>query len=137
MGTALVCIQTVKEIEAQSSEVTAPLLIVHGELDVVTDPEGSRRLYETAASTDKTLHIYPGMWHQLIGEPPENVDKVFGEIYAWLDTHASQTSWYAASSFRSFHFTASKMPLMVFLNQGLDMKFLAQITMGRSNMFWS
>ncbi|CAM6047489.1 unnamed protein product [Sphagnum compactum] len=92
MGTALVCIQTVKEIEARSSEVTAPLLIVHGELDVVTDPEGSRRLYETAASTDKTLRIYPGMWHQLIGEPPENVDKVFGEIYAWLDTHASQTS---------------------------------------------
>jgi hypothetical protein len=29
------------------------------------------------------------------------------------------------------------MPLMVFLNQGLDMKFLAQMTMRRSNMFWS
>ncbi len=55
MGTALVCIQTVKEIEAQSSEVTAPLLIVHGELDVVTDPEGSRRLYETARKRRQSI----------------------------------------------------------------------------------
>ena len=57
-----------------------PFFILHCEADTVTDPEVSRALYERAASTDKTIKLYPGMWHGLTaGEPDENVELVFSE----------------------------------------------------------
>jgi caffeoylshikimate esterase len=63
-----------------------PFFILHGEADTVTDPEVSRALYQRAASADKTIKLYPGMWHGLTaGEPDENVDLVFSDIVAWLD----------------------------------------------------
>lgn len=67
-------------------QVSMPFFILHGEADTVTDPEVSRALYERAASTDKTIKLYPGMWHGLTaGEPDENVELVFSDIVAWLD----------------------------------------------------
>lgn len=52
----------------------------------MTDPEVSRALYERASSTDKTMKLYPGMWHGLTsGEPDKNIDAVFTDIIAWLD----------------------------------------------------
>lgn len=78
-----------KEIESRASEVTAPLLILHGDHDVVCDPDGSKMLHKNAGSKDKTLHLYPGMWHQLVGEPAEGVEQVFGDMFAWLEDHLS------------------------------------------------
>lgn len=70
-----------------------PFLVLHGEEDRVTDPKASELLYESASSTDKTLKLYPGMWHTLIsGEPPENIELVFADIVGWLDEHVCQGS---------------------------------------------
>ncbi|EFJ06411.1 hypothetical protein SELMODRAFT_186777 [Selaginella moellendorffii] len=88
-GTALELLRVVRELDERFPEVTLPLLVIHGELDVVTDPEGSKALYDRCSSKDKTLRIYQGMWHQLAGEPPENLEKVFGEVYSWLEDHAA------------------------------------------------
>lgn len=67
-------------------QVSLPFLVVHGGDDIVTDPSVSRLLYETASSEDKTLKLYPGMWHALTsGEPLANIDLVFADIVAWLD----------------------------------------------------
>uniref|UniRef100_A0A0A9D1R6 Serine aminopeptidase S33 domain-containing protein n=1 Tax=Arundo donax TaxID=35708 RepID=A0A0A9D1R6_ARUDO len=74
------------DVEDSLSEVRMSFFILHGEADTVTDPEVSRALYERAASTDKTIKLYPGMWHGLTaGEPDENVELVFSDIVAWLD----------------------------------------------------
>lgn len=63
-----------------------PFLIAHGEADKVTDPSVSKLLYEKASSTDKSLKMYPGMWHSLTyGELTENIDIVFSDIISWLD----------------------------------------------------
>ncbi|VAH92520.1 unnamed protein product [Triticum turgidum subsp. durum] len=68
------------------TQVTLPFLVVHGGGDRVTDPSVSQLLCREAPSTDKTLKLYPGMWHALTsGELPENIDKVFFDIIAWLD----------------------------------------------------
>lgn len=67
-------------------QVTLPFFVLHGEADTVTDPEVSRALYERAGSGDKTIKLYPGMWHGLTaGEPDDNVEAVFADIIAWLD----------------------------------------------------
>jgi acylglycerol lipase len=66
--------------------VSLPFLIVHGGADKVTDPSVSELLYRSAASQDKTLKLYPGMWHALTsGESPNNIRTVFQDIIAWLD----------------------------------------------------
>jgi len=86
LKTALELLRTSMDVEDSLSEVRMPFFILHGEADTVTDPEVSRALYERAASTDKTIKLYPGMWHGLTaGEPDENVELVFSDIVAWLD----------------------------------------------------
>lgn len=73
-------------LDLSPTQVRMPFFILHGEADTVTDPEVSRALYERAASTDKTIKLYPGMWHGLTaGEPDENVELVFFDIVSWLD----------------------------------------------------
>lgn len=84
-ATALEFLRVCSVIRRRCSEVDVPLLVVHGEDDTVCDAGSARWLVERAASKDKTLEIMPGMWHQLIGEPPENVEKVFGIIFRWLE----------------------------------------------------
>ena len=70
--------------------MSLPFLIVHGGADKVTDPSVSELLHRSAASQDKTLKLYPGMWHALTsGESSDNIHAVFLDIIAWLDHRSS------------------------------------------------
>ncbi|XP_023547317.1 caffeoylshikimate esterase-like [Cucurbita pepo subsp. pepo] len=74
------------ELEHKLDEVSVPFLLLHGEDDRVTDKLVSKQLYDEAVSDDKTLKMYPGMWHGLLyGETPENIDIVFSDIIDWLE----------------------------------------------------
>lgn len=67
-------------------QVSAPLLILHGAEDKVTDPLVSQFLYEKACSKDKTLKIYEGGYHGILeGEPDERISSVHDDIISWLD----------------------------------------------------
>ncbi|XP_044501941.1 caffeoylshikimate esterase-like [Mangifera indica] len=93
LKTALEMLRTSMSLEHSLNEVTMPFFVLHGEADTVTDPEVSKALYKRATSKDKTMKLYPGMWHALTsGEPDENVDIVFGDIIAWLDTRTSDAN---------------------------------------------
>ncbi|URE35158.1 Putative lysophospholipase [Musa troglodytarum] len=86
LKTALELLRTSMDLESSLTMVTLPFFVLHGEADRVTDPEISRALYERAGSGDKTIKLYPGMWHGLTaGEPDDNVEAVFADIIAWLD----------------------------------------------------
>lgn len=89
-STALELVRVCKELQGRFEEVDVAFLISHGEKDVVCDPECVKDLYARAASTDKTIRVYPGMWHQLVGEPAEDVDLVFGEMVDWLKSRAER-----------------------------------------------
>ncbi|PNT70442.1 hypothetical protein BRADI_2g11950v3 [Brachypodium distachyon] len=92
LKTALEMLRTSMYVEDSLSQVKLPFLVLHGEADTVTDPEVSRALYERAASTDKTIKLYPGMWHGLTaGEPDENVEAIFSDIVVWLSDRSR--SW--------------------------------------------
>lgn len=92
-ATALELLRICRELQGRYEEVEIPLLIVHGGEDVVCDPACVKELYERAGSKDKTLKIYEGMWHQLAGEPEENVELVFGDMVEWLRSHAERASF--------------------------------------------
>ncbi|KAL2539742.1 alpha/beta-Hydrolases superfamily protein [Abeliophyllum distichum] len=91
-ATAQELLRVCREVQGSFNEVDVPFLIVHGGDDIVCDPACTAQLYERAASNDKTLRIYPGMWHQLIGEPDENVELVFSEVVKWLVTRADEAA---------------------------------------------
>ncbi|WOL15031.1 caffeoylshikimate esterase-like isoform X3 [Canna indica] len=74
------------DIEKNLHQVSLPFLVMHGGDDKIIDPSGSQLLYNSASSSDKTLKLYPGMWHGLtFGEPPEIVERFFSDMVAWLD----------------------------------------------------
>ena len=73
-------------------QVSLPFLVLHGTDDVVADPSGSKLLHERASSRDKTLKLYPGMWHVLMGERPEDVERVFADVISWLDDRVGATA---------------------------------------------
>ncbi|KAJ9175641.1 hypothetical protein P3X46_014178 [Hevea brasiliensis] len=77
------------QIEQKLQEVSLPFLVLHGEDDKVTDKSVSKQLNDVASSTDKTIKLYPGMWHGLLyGEPIENIEVVFKDIIDWLEERA-------------------------------------------------
>ncbi|CAN1120177.1 Caffeoylshikimate esterase [Linum perenne] len=68
--------------------VGLPLLILHGEADVVTDPSVSKALYEKSSSWDKKFTLYKDAYHSLLeGETDEMIFRVMDDIISWLDEH--------------------------------------------------
>jgi alpha-beta hydrolase superfamily lysophospholipase len=66
-------------------QITLPLLILHGTADKVTKPGGSREFYEKAGSSDKTLKLYEGHFHDLLADVGKQ--QVMADIQAWIDAH--------------------------------------------------
>ncbi|KAL8170830.1 hypothetical protein V2J09_022634, partial [Rumex salicifolius] len=86
LKTALEMLRASINLEHSLNEIGLAFLVLHGEADTVTDPEVSKALYERAGSADKTMKLYPGMWHGLTsGEPDSNIQLVFTDIVDWLD----------------------------------------------------
>jgi len=59
-----------------------PLLILHGTADKATRPAGSQLFFDTAGSTDKTLKLYEGSFH----DPLNDLDKetVMADVTRWI-----------------------------------------------------
>ena len=70
----------------QLKEVRVPLLILHGTADRVATVAASRALYEQAGSSDKQLHLYDGLYHEVLNEPER--ERVLGDLIAWIEGRA-------------------------------------------------
>lgn len=91
LRTGMELLSATQDIESQLEKVSAPLLILHGAEDKVTDPLVSQFLYEKASSKDKTLKIYEGGYHGILeGEPDERISSVHNDIISWLDNRCSR-----------------------------------------------
>src|SRR5262245_41218118 len=63
--------------------MTLPVLILHGTEDKVTKPSGSQFFYDTAGSTDKTLKLYEGGYHDLLNDTDKAT--VMADIRNWIE----------------------------------------------------
>jgi alpha-beta hydrolase superfamily lysophospholipase len=63
--------------------ITLPVLIMHGTADHVAKPEGSKFLYDTVGSKDKTLKLYEGYEHDLLNE--DGKEAVMADALRWLN----------------------------------------------------
>lgn len=74
-----------QRVTAEAETLRLPLLLLQGSDDRLVDPAGARMLYEKARSTDKTLKVYPGLYHEVFNEPER--EQVFADMEAWLQAH--------------------------------------------------
>ncbi|WOL18474.1 hypothetical protein Cni_G27270 [Canna indica] len=89
LRTAVEMLRTTQELERRLEEVSLPMIILHGEADVVTDPSVSKALYEKASSSDKKIHLYKDAYHSILeGESDETIFKVLDDIISWLEERA-------------------------------------------------
>jgi alpha-beta hydrolase superfamily lysophospholipase len=73
------------ELPAGLGRLTCPVLLLHGSLDGLTSPSGSQLVAERVSSSDVTLKVYDGLYHEVHNEPEK--DTVLGDIVRWLDKH--------------------------------------------------
>lgn len=77
-------------IEDNREKFTLPVLDMHGKIDEITLPEGSRAFVSGIASKDKTLWMCRGLVHDLLHEP-ESVDMADG-VARWLEAHTGDAA---------------------------------------------
>jgi acylglycerol lipase len=63
--------------------ITLPILILHGTADKAAKPSGSQHFYDMAGSTDKTLKLYAGYYHDLLNDIDKEI--VMADIQQWID----------------------------------------------------
>lgn len=71
------------EAQAAATGVTIPLLALHGTADKTADPQGTTDFVAAATSTDKTLKLYDGLYHELLNEMER--DSVIETVCDWMD----------------------------------------------------
>lgn len=75
-------LRAARRIQTHMNAISCPLLIIHGTEDKLTDPHASQRLYERARSSDKTLRLYEGLYHETFNEPEKK--QVLNDIVEWV-----------------------------------------------------
>jgi alpha-beta hydrolase superfamily lysophospholipase len=63
-----------------------PVLLMHGTADTLVSVAGTKLVAERASSTDKTLKLYDGLYHEILNEPEQ--DEVIADIVAWLQARS-------------------------------------------------
>jgi alpha-beta hydrolase superfamily lysophospholipase len=81
--TGTLLLNTGKQLRARAPELILPLLILHGGEDQVVPVSGSEIIFNRASSSDKTLKIYPGLYHEIHNELEKAT--VLDDIANWLD----------------------------------------------------
>jgi len=87
LASAVQMLRATEEIQSRMEEVTFPFCVVHGKLDVVTDPQCSIELFKRARTDEKLkrLGIYENCWHGITQEPEEYVKQMWQDVFSWID----------------------------------------------------
>jgi len=74
-----------ERLEREIPSITLPLLILHGTEDKAARVSGSQFLYDHVGSSDKTLKLYEGAFH----DPLNDIGKaaVLADVQQWLELH--------------------------------------------------
>jgi alpha-beta hydrolase superfamily lysophospholipase len=83
LGTVAEMLRGIRRASGRFEALRLPLVILHGTADQICAPEGSRELCRRAGSGDRTLRLYEGFGHELLGDP--QLDELVADLLAWLD----------------------------------------------------
>ncbi len=74
-----------ENLQRDASQITLPILVMHGTQDKLANCDVTAKLFGEIASTDKTLKIYEGYYHELFNEPEKQ--EIYERVTVWLDSH--------------------------------------------------
>lgn len=83
IGTVAAFARAGERFEREFPRITLPVLILHGTADKATRPDGSQQFFDEAGSTDKTLKLYDGYYHDLLNDLGR--EQVFDDIVQWIE----------------------------------------------------
>lgn len=70
-------------VEEKGSNISQPILILHGGMDQICNPAWSTYLHNLVSSQQNQLIIYDELYHEIYNEPEQ--DTVFNDVLKWLD----------------------------------------------------
>ncbi|MFZ5781946.1 MAG: alpha/beta hydrolase [Pseudomonadota bacterium] len=82
-ATVAALVRADERLREEFPRIKIPVFILHGTADKVTVPAGSQFFFDTVGSTDKTLKLYEGHYHDLLNDVGK--EGVLAEIVAWID----------------------------------------------------
>ena len=68
-------------IEAKRASIMLPVLVFHGTADKLTEPDGSREFDANVGSTDRTLLMLEGSYHETMNDLDR--DRVIRALIDW------------------------------------------------------
>lgn len=72
-----------ERLKKEFALITTPVLILHGTADENARPSGSQHFFDLVGSSDKTLKLYEGGYHDLLNDLDK--DAVMTDIEVWID----------------------------------------------------
>lgn len=82
-ATVAALVRADERLREEFPTITIPVLIMHGTEDKATVCHGSEFFFETAGSSDKTLKLYEGHYHDLLADLGK--ERVLADITGWID----------------------------------------------------
>lgn len=73
---------SISKLNRQAEKINIPLLIMHGESDLLADTEGSRQFFNAVSSPDKKLVIWPDRYHEIFNDP--GYEAVLSDMEDWI-----------------------------------------------------
>jgi len=77
--------KTMDDTLSRAAEIHIPVIFMHGEEDQLTSPSGSQEMFANVSSADKTLKLYPRLYHEIFNEPEQ--EAVLADMSTWLEDH--------------------------------------------------
>lgn len=76
----------VRRVRAHARRITLPVRFIHGGADRLNDATGLAPYVEQLSSTDKTVRIYPGAFHETHNDL--DYETVVADVAAWIEDRA-------------------------------------------------
>lgn len=88
-GLAAALVGAMESFPTRVPTLRLPVLLQHGSDDRLADVAGSRMIAERAGSTDLTIEVYDGLYHEIFNEPEQ--DRVLEDLVGWLSPRLEKT----------------------------------------------
>ena len=72
-----------KYLLENASKITLPVIVMQGGYDTIVDVDASKDYFEKVSSTDKTLKIYEGYYHEIFNDIER--EKTYADLISWLN----------------------------------------------------
>jgi alpha-beta hydrolase superfamily lysophospholipase len=80
----------ITRVQNGASNLSVPLLVLHGSDDRMVPPDGSRRFFAKVRHPDREFREYPGAYHGLFADLDSA--EVLGDLERWIEAHKLASS---------------------------------------------